>query len=161
MFTALVLLYLRPTKVVIMVGMVGVLLWGVVAVTGTIDQFRYTLSVVETRDWLLHRGGRRRIHRCRLCPEWLVALCSSSNRAAQTLAGARCVLGHQFVCPTVQDCECPGTLVCRGPELSPGHAVGASDTIYVLEHTVVREHWGSLPCGRRSRKSPSETVTPG
>jgi hypothetical protein len=57
MFTALVLLHLRPTKVGIMVGMIGVLLWGAVAVTGTIDQFRYTLAVVETREWLLHRGA--------------------------------------------------------------------------------------------------------
>jgi hypothetical protein len=42
--------------VVIIVGMAGVLLWGIIAVTGTIDQFRYQQIVVEARDWLLRHG---------------------------------------------------------------------------------------------------------
>jgi len=36
--------------------MVGVLLWGAIAVTGTIDQWRYHLSVVDARDRLLRHG---------------------------------------------------------------------------------------------------------
>jgi hypothetical protein len=48
--------HLRATKVVITVGMAGVLLWGTIAVMGTIDQFRYQRTVVEARDWLLRHG---------------------------------------------------------------------------------------------------------
>jgi hypothetical protein len=41
---------------VINVGTAGVLLWGTIAVTGTIDQFRYLGTVIEARDWLLRQG---------------------------------------------------------------------------------------------------------
>jgi dolichyl-phosphate-mannose--protein O-mannosyl transferase len=46
----------QPGKGVIMVCVVGVLLWGTVAVTGTVDQWRYHQTVNETRDWLLRQG---------------------------------------------------------------------------------------------------------
>jgi hypothetical protein len=54
--TALLVARLRPTKGVLTVGMAGVLLWGTMAVTGTIDQFRYHQTVMEARDWLLRHG---------------------------------------------------------------------------------------------------------
>ena len=54
--TALLVACLRPTKVVIIVGMAGVLLWGTIAVTGTIDQFRYQQTVLEAHDWLRQQG---------------------------------------------------------------------------------------------------------
>jgi hypothetical protein len=54
--TAFLLARLRPTKVAITLVMVGVLLWGAIAVTGTIDQWRYHLSVVDARDRLLRHG---------------------------------------------------------------------------------------------------------
>jgi hypothetical protein len=53
---ALLLASLRPTKVAMTVGVAGLLLWGVVAVTGTIDHWRYHRTVVEARDWLLRQG---------------------------------------------------------------------------------------------------------
>jgi hypothetical protein len=54
--TALLVARLRPTKVVLTVRMAGVLLWGTIEVTGTIDQFRYHQTVVEAHNWLLHHG---------------------------------------------------------------------------------------------------------
>ena len=151
-----------PRRACIIVGMAGVLLWGAVAVTGTIDQFRYTLTVVETRDWLLHRGvAAAHIDAgYALNGWWLYA--HASNRAAQPLDGSP-------MCPGSPVSSALPYKIANVPE--PSYAVvrsfrrdmlwATSDTIYVLEHTAVREHWGSLPCGRRSRKSPSETVPPG
>jgi hypothetical protein len=161
MFTALVLLYLRPTKVVNMVGMVGVLLWGAVAVTGTIDQFRYTLTVVETRDWLLHRGvAAAHIDAGYALNGWWLYAHPPTGLPSRW---------REPDVPWVTSSSALPYKIANVPE--PSYAVvrsfrrdmlwATSDTIYVLEHMAVREHWGSLPCGRRSRKSPSETVTPG
>jgi hypothetical protein len=53
---AFLLARLRPMKVAITVVMVGVRLWWTIAVTGTIAQWRYHLTVVEARDWLLRHA---------------------------------------------------------------------------------------------------------
>ena len=50
--------------------------------------------------------GRRRAHRCGVCPDRLVALCPYPIRAAQPRAGARCAVGHRLAPSALQDCEC-------------------------------------------------------
>jgi hypothetical protein len=150
--TALLLARLRPTKVVLLVGMAGVLLWGAVAVTGTIDQFRYTLTVVEARDWLLHRGVAA-VHidaGYALNGWWLYAHAPPGPPRR----------GREPDVPWVTSWSSLPYKIANGPE--PAYAVvrsfrrdmlwATSDTIYVLEHTAVRDHWG-LPSLREPEPS--------
>jgi hypothetical protein len=127
--------------------MAGVLLWGAVAVTGTIDQFRYTLMVVEARDWLRHRGVAA-VHidaGYALNGWWLYAHASTGPPSR----------GQEPDVPWVTSVSSLPYKIANGPD--PAYAVvrrfrrdmlwATSDTIYVLEHTAVRDHWG-LPALR-------------
>ena len=141
-FTALLLSRLRPTKVVIMVGMAGVLLWGAVAVTGTVDQFRYTLTVVEARDWLLHRGvAAAHIDAGYALNGWWLYAHAPTGPPSR---------GREPEVPLVTSSSSLPYKIANIPE--PSYAVvrsfrrdmlwATSDTVYVLEHTAIREHWG-------------------
>ena len=149
MFTALVLSHLRPTKVGIMVGMIGVLLWGAVAVTGTIDQFRYTRMVVEARDWLLQRGvAAAHIDAGYALNGWWLYAHAPTGPPSR---------GREPDVPWVTSSSSLPYKIANVPE--PSYAAvrsfrrdmlwATSDTIYVLEHTAIREHWG-LPSLRGS-----------
>ena len=48
--------HLVPVKRAIVVVLVGALSWGAVAVTGTIDMFRFLVAVASARNWLLQHG---------------------------------------------------------------------------------------------------------
>src|SRR5438132_843143 len=54
--TALLASYLKPTKGVTALILAGGLLWGAIAITGTIDMFRFSVSVASARSWLLRQG---------------------------------------------------------------------------------------------------------
>jgi 4-amino-4-deoxy-L-arabinose transferase-like glycosyltransferase len=141
-FTALLLARLRPTKVMLIVGMAGVPLWGTIAVTGTIDHFRYHLIVVEARDWLL-RHGVAAVHidaGYALNGWWLYA----HNPAGPPSRGREPFVPWVTGWPTL-----PYKLANVA---EPSYAVvrsfrrpmlwAASDTIYVLEHMAVTDQWG-------------------
>jgi len=149
MSTALLLSRLRPTKGVLIVGMAGLLLWGAVAVTGTIDQFRYTRTVVEARDWLLQQGvAAAHIDAGYALNGWWLYAHAPTGPPRR---------GREPDVPWITSMSALPYKIANGPE--PSYAVvrsfrramlwATSDTLYVLEHTAVREHWG-LPSLRES-----------
>jgi hypothetical protein len=140
--TALLLSCLRPTRGVILVGMTGVLLWGAVAVTGTIDQFRFHLTVVQARDWLLQRGvAAAHIDAGYALNGWWLYAHAPTGPPSR---------GREPDVPWVTSASSLPYKIATAPE--PSYAVirsfrrdmlwATSDTIYVLEHTAIREHWG-------------------
>ena len=54
--TAILAGYLKPTKRVTAVILAGGLFWGAIAITGTIDMFRFSVAVAEAQTWLLRQG---------------------------------------------------------------------------------------------------------
>jgi hypothetical protein len=140
-FMALLLAHLRPTKVMITVGMAGVLLWGAIAVTGTIDHFRYNLTVVEARDWLLRQG---------VAPEhidagyalngwWLYAHARSGPPRRGWEPDVPWVTGWPPLPYKIANVPEPSYAVVRSFHRPMLWAT--SDAIYVLEHTAVKEQW--------------------
>ena len=123
------------------VGIAGVLLWGMIAVTGTIDLFRYHMTVAEARAWLLRQG---------VAPEhidagyalngwWLYAHARSEPPRR----------GREPMCPgspvgtalpyKIADAADPPYAVIRSFRWRTLWAV--LDTVYVLEHIAVKEQW--------------------
>ena len=152
--TALLVARLRPTKAVIIVGMAGVLLWGTIAVTGTIDQFRYNLAVVEARDWLLRRGvAAAHIDAgYALTGWWLYAHAPGGPPSRGREPEVPWVTGSPVLPYKIANVpEASYTVVCsvRRPMLW-----AASDTIYVLEHVAVTDHWGLPSLRARELWSP-------
>jgi len=140
-FTTLLLAHLRPTKVMITVGMAGVLLWGTIAVTGTIDYFRYNLTVVEARDWLL-RQGVAAVHidaGYALNGWWLYAHNSTGRPSRGREPDVPWVTGWPPLPYKIANVAEPSYAVVRSFRRQMLWA--ASDTIYVLEHTAVKEQW--------------------
>jgi hypothetical protein len=140
--TALLLVRLRPTKVVVAVGMTGVLLWGAIAVTGTIDQWRYHRTVVEARDWLLRQGvGAEHIDAgYALTGWWLYARTPSGPPSRGREPDVPWITGWRPLPYKIADAATPAYTVVRSFRRPMLWA--ASDTIYVLEHSAVTDHWG-------------------
>jgi hypothetical protein len=139
---ALLLALLRPTKVAIMAGMACVLCWGAIAVTGTVDQWRYHRTVVEARDWLLRHGvGAEHIDAGYALNGWW--LYAHAPPGAPTHKGEPDVPWITSWRPlpykVANVAESSYTVVrsFRRPMLW-----AASDTLYVLEHTAVTDDWG-------------------
>ncbi|HSF33961.1 MAG TPA: hypothetical protein VLK82_26325 [Candidatus Tectomicrobia bacterium] len=151
---ALLVARLRPTKVVIMVGMAGVLLWGTIAVTGTLDQFRYHRTVMEARDWLL-RQGVAAMHidaGYALNGWWLYAHASDGPPSRGREPEVPWVTGWPVLPYKIANVAEPSYVVVqsfRRPMLW-----AASDTLYALEHTGVTEHWGLPSLRTRKPSSP-------
>jgi 4-amino-4-deoxy-L-arabinose transferase-like glycosyltransferase len=139
---ALLLARLRPTKVAMMVGVASVLLWGAVAVTGTIDQWRYQRTVVEARDWLLRHGvGAGHIDAgYALTGWWLYAHASSGPPSRGREPDVPWITGWRPLPYKVANVAEPSYTVVRSFRRPMLWA--ASDTIYVLEHTAVTDDWG-------------------
>jgi Dolichyl-phosphate-mannose-protein mannosyltransferase len=151
---ALLLAHLRPTKVTITVGMAGVLLWGTIAVTGTIDQFRYHRTVVEARDWLLRHGvALEHIDAgYALNGWWLYAHHPSGPPSRGREPDVPWITSSTPLPYIIANVAVPSYAVVqsfRRPMLW-----AASDTIYVLEHTAVADHWGLPPLRAREPRSP-------
>jgi 4-amino-4-deoxy-L-arabinose transferase-like glycosyltransferase len=140
--TALLVARLRPTKVAITVGMAGVLLWGAIAVTGTIDQWRYHRTVVEARDWLLRHGvGAEHIDAgYALTGWWLYAHASSGPPSRGREPDVPWITGWRPLPYKVANVAEPSYTVIRSFRRPMLWA--ASDTLYVLEHAAVTDHWG-------------------
>jgi hypothetical protein len=139
---ALLLARLRPTKAVVTVGMAGVLLWGAIAVTGTIDQWRYHRTVVEARDWLLRHGiGAEHIDAgYALTGWWLYAHAPSGPPSRGREPDVPWITGWRSLPYKIADAPTPAYTVVR--RVRRPMLWAASDTLYVLEHTAVTEHWG-------------------
>jgi hypothetical protein len=153
-FTALLVARLQPTKAVIMVGMAGVLLWGTIAVTGTIDQFRYHQAVVEARDWLL-RHGVAAVHidaGYALNGWWLYAHAPDGPPSRGREPDVPWVTGWPVLPYKIANVAEPPYVVVRSFHRPMLWA--ASDTIYVLEDTAVTDHWGLPSLRAREHWSP-------
>jgi hypothetical protein len=139
--TALLVAHLRPTKGVLMVGMAGVLLWGAIAVTGTIDQWRYQQTVVEARDWLLQQGvAAEHIDAgYALTGWWLYAHTASGPPSRGREPDVPWITGQRPLPYKIADAATPSYAVLRSFRRPMLWA--ASDTIYVLEHTAVTDDW--------------------
>jgi hypothetical protein len=153
--TALLVGLLQLTKRVIALILVGGLLWGVIAITGTIDMFRFSVAVATARAWLLQQG---------VAPEhidagyvlngwWLYAPSLPSGHGPEPdvpFITSMAVLPYK-----IANTSLPSYTVVRSVTW---HALWAvSDTLYVLEHTAIMEQWG-LPSllGKRTGASPLE-----
>jgi hypothetical protein len=139
---ALLLARLRFTKVAMTVGAAGVLLWGAVAVTGTIDHWRDHRTVMEARDWLLRQGvAAEHIDAgYALTGWWLYAHASSGLPSRGREPDVPWITGWRPLPYKVANAVAPSYTVVqsfRRPMLW-----AASDTIYVLEHTAVTADWG-------------------
>ena len=153
-FTTLLLAHLRPTKVMITVGMAGVLLWGTIAVTGTIDYFRYNLTVVEARDWLL-RQEVAAVHidaGYALNGWWLYAHNSTGRPSRGREPDVPWVTGWPPLPYKIANVAEPSYAVVRSFHRQMLWA--ASDTIYVLEHTAVKGQWGLPSLLAREQQNP-------
>ena len=147
--TALLLSRLRPTKGVLLIGMAGVLLGGTVAVTGPIDQFRYTRTVGEARAWLLQQGGAAaHIDAGYALNGWgLYAHVPTEPPRRGQEPDVPFVTSRSALPYKLANSPDPSYAVVRRFRRAMLWAI--SDTLYVLEHTAVREHWG-LPSLRES-----------
>jgi hypothetical protein len=139
---ALLLCTLRPTKAVKIIGVVGVLLWGAVAVSGTIDQFRRHLTVAEARTWLLQRGvapGHIDAGYA-LNGWWLYAHAQGGPPRPGLEPDVPWITGWASLPYRISGAVEPSYTVVRSYTWRPLWA--ASDTVYVLEHTAASEYWG-------------------
>jgi hypothetical protein len=151
---ALLVARLRSTKMVVNVGTAGVLLWGTIAVTGTIDQFRYLATVIEARDWLLRQGvAAAHIDAgYALNGWWLYAHAAGGPPSRGREPEVPWVTGS-FVLPyKIANVAEPSYAVLRSFRRPMLWA--ASDTLYVLEHTAVTHDWGFPSLRGREREGP-------
>jgi Dolichyl-phosphate-mannose-protein mannosyltransferase len=145
---------LRPTKVVTFVGFTGVLLWGTIAVSGTIDQFHRQVAVAEAHAWLLRQG---------VAPEhidagyalngwWLYAHARSGPPRRGLEPDVSWVTGWWLLPYRISGApDSPYTVVYSVP-WRPLWA--AADTVYVLEHTPELERLGLPSLRARERGTP-------
>jgi len=138
---ALLIGMLRPTRAVKIVGIAGVLLWGIIAISGTIDLFRCTMTVAEARSWLLRQG---------VAPEHIDAGYALNGWWLYAHAhGEPPRRGREPDVPWITGWTALPYKISGAAESS--YAVVRSfrwrtlwsslDTIYVLEHTAVKEQW--------------------
>ena len=151
---ALLLWGLRPTKIAIMVGTAGVLFWGVIAVTGTIDQWRYHRTVVEARNWLLRHGilAEHIDAGYALTGWWLYAHMPSGPPSRGREPDVPWITGWRPLPYKIANVAMPTYAVVRSFRRPMLWA--ASDTIYVLEHTAVTDYWGLPSVRAREPSSP-------
>jgi hypothetical protein len=131
--------------------MAGVLLWGAIAVTGTIDQWRYQRTVVEARDWLLRQGvAAEHIDAgYALTGWWLYAHPASGPPSRGREPDVPWITGQRPLPYKIADAATPAYTVVRSFRRPMRWA--AADTIYVLEHMAMTDRWG-LP-SLRARES--------
>ena len=144
---------LRPTRAVIAAGLIGVLLWGTIAVSGTMDQFHLLETIAEAHARLLRQG---------IAPENIDAGYGVNGwwRYAHARGGPP-RRGHEPDVPWITSwtpspykiasaAESPYTVVYS---ISWRPLWAAADTVYVLEHTAELERSG-LPSLRSRERVP-------
>jgi hypothetical protein len=145
---------LRPTKVVTVVGFTGVLLWGTIAVSGTIDQFHRQVAVSEAHAWLLRQG---------VAPGdidagyalngwWLYAHARSGPPRRGHEPDVSWVTGWWLLPYRISGAPDPPYTVVYSVPWRPLWA--AADTVYVLEHTAELERLGLPSLRARERGTP-------
>ena len=138
--TALLVGHLHPTKRVTALILGGGLLWGAIAITGTIDMFRFGVAVAEARMWLLRQGvAAEYIDAGYVLNGWWLYAPSLSTG-----------YGPEPDVPFITSMTPLPYKIANAPD--PAYAVvrratcpalwAASDTLYVLEHKAVTEQWG-------------------
>jgi len=151
--TALLLARLQATKVVVTVGTAGALLWGTVAVTGTIDQWRYQRTVVEARDWLLGHGvGADHIDAGYALTGWWLYAPLSGPPGRGREPDVPWITGWRPLPYKIANSTIPAYAAVRSFRRPMLWA--ASDTLYVLEHTAVTDYWGLPPLWARGLWTP-------
>ena len=132
--------YLSPTKRVIALILAGELVWAAVAITGTIDMFRFSVAVLEARDWLLQQGvAPQYIDAGYVLNGWyLYAPALPSGRGPEPdvpFITTKTPLPYKIA----NDPD-PAYTVLRSMTLPVLWAV--TDTIFVLEHGAIKEQRG-------------------
>jgi hypothetical protein len=138
---ALLIGLLRPTRAVKVLGIAGVLLWGIIAISGTIDLFRCNMTVAEARAWLLRQG---------VAPEhidagyalngwWLYAHARNEPPRRGREPDVPWITGWTVLPYKIAGAADPSYAVVRSFRWRTLWA--ALDTVYVLEHTAVKEQW--------------------
>jgi hypothetical protein len=134
---------LRPTRAVTFIGFTGVLLWGTIAVSGTIDQFQHQATVAQARAWLLQQG---------VAPEdidagyalngwWLYAHARGGPARRGNEPDVPWIFGGTRLLPyrISGSVDSPYTVV---HSVSWRPLWAAADTVYLLEHTAELERRG-------------------
>jgi hypothetical protein len=135
--TAILAAFLQPTKRVTALILAGELLWGTIAITGTIDMFRFGVTVAEARTWLLQQGvAAENIDAGYVLNGWWLY--------APALPTGR---GPEPDVPFVTTMRSLPYKIANAPE--PGYAVvrrvawptlwAATDALYILEQTAIIE----------------------
>jgi uncharacterized membrane protein YobD (UPF0266 family) len=130
--TALLVALLNPTKRVTALVLAGALLWGAIAITGTIDMFRFSSAVAEARSWLIGQG---------VAPQdidagyvlngwWLYAPALPSGRGPEP--DVPFITSKKDLPYKIANSPDPAYTVMR--RVTWPVLWAASDTIYVLEH---------------------------
>jgi hypothetical protein len=131
---ALLVARLYPTKRVTALILAGGMVWGAIAITGTIEMFRFSVAVAEARLWLLRQG---------VAPEhidagyvlngwWLYAPSLPSGRGPEP--DVPFVTSKRSLPYKIANAPDPAYAVVRRVTWSALWA--ASDTIYVLEEAA-------------------------
>jgi hypothetical protein len=152
--TALLVGTLRPTRAVKIVGLAGVLLWGAIAVSGTIDQFRCSQAIAEARGWLLRQGvAAEHIDAgYPLNGWWLYAHAQNGPPRRGQEPDVPWITGWTLLHYKIANTTEPSYVVVRSFRWPTLWA--AFDTLYVLEHTAVMEQWGLPSLRLREQRKP-------
>jgi hypothetical protein len=152
--TALLVATIRPTRTVMTIGTAGVLLWGTIAVTGTIDQFRCSQAIADARAWLLGQGvAAEHIDAgYPLNGWWLYALARNGPPRRGREPDVPWVTGWTLFPYRIANAVEPPYAVIRSFHWRAIWAT--SDTLYVLEHSAVTEQWGLSSLRGRGQQTP-------
>jgi len=143
--TALLVARLRLTRPIAMLSLAGVLLSGFIALSGTIDEFRYLRAVTDARAWLLQQGVAPAYIDAgyTLNGWWLYAPNPQASSPRGREPDVPWVTGSPQLPYKIANAADPPYTIVRRIQWQPLWAV--SDAIVVLEHPAVQESWGLPP----------------
>jgi hypothetical protein len=148
---ALLVRFLPLTPRGIALTVAGAVLWGTIALTGTIDMFRYIAAVAAAHTWLREQGVTAAHIDAGYAFNgwWLYAPALPSGRGPEP--DVPFVTGMTPLPYKIANAPVPPYGVVR--RVTWPALWAASDTLYVLEHTAVTAQWG-LPSLRREDREP-------
>jgi hypothetical protein len=140
--TALLVARLRLTRPIVMLNLASLLLSGLIALSGTIDEFRYLRAVADARAWLLQQGvAPAHIDAgYTLNGWWLYAPTPQASSPRGGEPDVPWVTGAPQLPYKIANAVVPAYTIVRRIQWQPLWAV--SDAIVVLEHHAVQELWG-------------------
>ncbi len=133
---------MRPTRSMHAISLAGVLLFGAIAISGTMDNFRFNTAVSQAREWLLRQGvapwhidaGYA------LNGWWLYAHAPNGPPRRGREPDVPWITSSTPLPYKIASSVEPSYVVVRSFRWRALWAV--SDTLYVLEHAEVTSHWG-------------------